>query len=260
MNRYSVTDLLKLKEQGNKIAAITCYDFFTAKAIQDADIPVALVGDSASMLVYGYNSTVPISMDEIILLLRAVVRGNAKSFIVADMPFMSYQASVKHAVNNAGKLIKEGGATAVKLEGGSIIKDQIKAILDAGIPVVGHLGLLPQSINKLGRYSIQAKSESEQTKLMDDALLLESLGVCSLILECIPSQLAYKVSSSLSIPTIGIGAGLECDGQIQVFHDLVGLGSDHYPKHSTQYENIGSLVENALAKYKADIVNGDFKV
>ncbi len=260
MNRHTVKDLIKLKSNGNKITAVTCYDFFSARAVQDAEIPLALVGDSASMVVYGYDTTVPITIEEIILLVRAVLRGNKSSLIVADMPFMSYQGSVNKAVDNAGRLIKDGGAHAVKLEGGSVIKNQIAAILDAGIPVVGHLGLLPQSINKLGGYSLQATSESSQKKIIDEAILLEGLGVCAIVLECIPASIANDITASLKVPTIGIGAGGGCDGHIQVLHDLLGLGGGQYPKHSHQYEQLGVRMVDALSRYKNEVESGSFKV
>jgi len=258
MNKYNIKDLIRYKQKNKKIAAITCYDFFSSKFVADADIPIVLVGDSASMVIYGYSTTIPISLNELILILRSVCRGNSTSIIVADMPFMSYQASCESAVLNAGNLIKKGGAHAVKLEGGKTIGPQISSILDVGIPVMGHLGLLPQSVNKLGGYKMHGKTTQEQKVLLEESLFLESLGVFAIVLECVSPSIAQQISSKLSIPIIGIGSGLYCDGQIQVLHDLLGIGHGNYPKHSVQYEKIGERTYNALCKYKKDVESEDF--
>ena len=224
--KHSISSIQKLKKTQKKFSAITAYDFPTAQIINDLNFPVVLVGDSASMVVYGYKNTVPINMEEMILVSRAVTRGTNYALIVADMPFMSYQPSIEIAIQNAGRLIKEGKADAVKLEGGREYINQISAIIKGGIPVMGHLGLQPQSILIDSEYKIHGKDVKSALKIYKDALALEKAGVFALVLEGIPIELAELITKKLNIPTIGIGAGPMCDGQIQVLHDIIGLFGD----------------------------------
>jgi len=217
-----------------------------------------LVGDSAAMVVYGMDTTIPISMEEMIFLVRAVCRGTNKSLVVADMPFMSYQASVEDAVRNAGRFVKEGGAEAVKLEGGRAYTAQIKAIIDAGIPVMGHVGLLPQSYHLSSGYRIQGKTKLEAEKILTDAMAIQDSGSFSVVLEGIPANLADKITQKLDIPTIGIGAGPYCDGQIQVYHDIMGLYGEMIPRHCKRYGNLENQIQNMLMEYKRDVETKKF--
>ena len=219
---------------------------------------MVLVGDSASMVSYGYSTTVPISMNEILLVTKAVSRGINRALVVGDMPFLSYQPSTSTAVKNAGLLLKGGGVGAVKLEGGSEFVPQIKKIISAGIPVMGHIGLTPQSINVLSGYGVQGKTLRSAQKIVDDARRLEAAGVFSIVLECVPAQLADYITNILSIPTIGIGSGLGCDGQIQVFHDILGLSKNFHPKHAKKYLNLHKQIGGALKKYSNEVASKKF--
>ena len=253
MNKITIRDIQKLKGGDTPFATITAYDYVSARNADAVDIPLLLVGDSAAMVVYGMENTIPISMDELIFLVRAVCRGTEKALVVADMPFMSYQASVEDAVRNAGRFVKEGGAGAIKLEGGIPYLSQIRAIIDAGIPVMGHVGLLPQSFHLSSGYRIQGKTKFEAEKIYEDALVVQESGAFSVVLEGIPADLAERITETLEIPTIGIGAGPKCDGQIQVYHDILGLYGDMVPKHTKQYGNLGIEIQNKLAEYKNEV-------
>jgi len=253
MKKITIRDIQKLKGSKSPFATVTAYDFVSAQNADSVDFPLLLVGDSAAMVVYGMENTIPISMDELLFLVRAVCRGAKKALVVADMPFMSYQASVEDAVRNAGRFIKEGGAGAIKLEGGVPYTSQIKAIIDAGIPVMGHVGLLPQSYNLNSGYRIQGKSILEAEKIIEDAEAIQGSGAFAVVLEGIPGNLAEKITNLLDIPTIGIGAGPLCDGQIQVYHDILGLYGDFSPKHAKQYGNFGIEIQRKLAKYKNEV-------
>jgi len=253
VKKITIRDIQKLKGCKTPFATITAYDYVSAQNADSVEIPLLLVGDSAAMVVYGMDNTIPISMDEMIFLVRAVCRGAEKALVVADMPFMSYQASIEDAVGNAGRLIKEGGAGAVKLEGGKICTSQIKAIIDAGIPVMGHVGLLPQSYHLTSGYRIQGKTKLEAEKIFEDAVSIQESGAFSVVLEGIPTELAIKITQTLDIPTIGIGAGLNCDGQIQVYHDILGLYGDIIPRHAKRYANFGIEIQQKLAKYKSEV-------
>ena len=250
----------KIQSWKNKkiFSAITAYDFTSAKIINQTNIPIILVGDSASMISYGYSSTVPISMDEIILVTRAVSRAASSSFVVGDMPFGSYLHSVSMSVKNAARFLKDGGASAIKLEGGILVQKQINKIVDFGIPVMGHVGLTPQSVNQLSGYSVQGKGLESAQKILDDARAVEDAGAFAVVLECIPIELAKKITSSLSIPTIGIGSGKYCDGQIQVFNDILGLNDDFFPKHAKRYLSLQKSIVSALKKYNNEVVNSSF--
>ena len=258
MKKITISDLQKYKDNKKSFATVTAYDYISSANIEIAEIPLILVGDSAAMVVYGMDTTIPITMEEIIFLVRAVRRGNSKSLIVADMPFMSYQASIEDAIRNAGRFIKEGGAEAVKIEGGSVYSNQIKSIIDAGIPVMGHVGLLPQSYHLNSGYRIQGKTQLEAEKIMDDAESVEDSGAFAIVLEGIPADLAQRITTQLTIPTIGIGAGPHCDGQIQVFHDIMGLYNKKAPKHSKCYKNLSNEIKDVLLNYKQDVETNKF--
>jgi len=258
VKKITIRDIQKLKGGDTPFATITAYDYVSARNADAVDIPLLLVGDSAAMVVYGMENTIPISMDELIFLVRAVCRGTEKALVVADMPFMSYQPSVEDAVRNAGRFVKEGGAGAVKLEGGTAYISQIRAIIDAGIPVMGHVGLLPQSYHLSSGYRIQGKTKFEAEKIYEDALAVQENGAFSVVLEGIPADLAERITETLEIPTIGIGAGPKCDGQIQVYHDILGLYGDMVPKHTKQYGNFGVEIQKKLSEYKNEVEVGKF--
>ncbi len=258
MNKITIRDIQKLKGGDTPFATITAYDYVSAQNADAVDIPLLLVGDSAAMVVYGMENTIPISMDELLFLVRAVCRGTKKALVVADMPFMSYQASVEDAVRNAGRFVKEGGACAIKLEGGTPYTAQIRAIIDAGIPVMGHVGLLPQSYNLSSGYRIQGKSKHEADKIIEDAEAVQESGAFAVVLEGVPGDLAERITKLLDIPTIGIGAGPFCDGQIQVYHDILGLYGDFSPKHAKRYGNFGVEIQKKLAEYKNEVEGKTF--
>jgi len=258
MNVVTVDKIKLFKNSKKPFTAITAYDYSSAKIIDDADIPMILVGDSASMVSYGYATTVPVSMDEMLLVSRAVSRGTQKALVVGDMPFLSYQSSATTAIKNAGLFLKSGGVGAVKLEGGCEIVTQIKKIISSGIPVMGHLGLTPQSVNVFSGYNVQGKSLSSAQKILDDARALQDAGVFSVVLECIPEQLAKYITKTLPIPTIGIGSGPFCDGQIQVYHDILGLMKNFSPKHAKKYLHLYRDIKKTLKKYSDEVANKKF--
>ena len=252
MNKVTIDYIKSLKQTSKSFSAITAYDYISAQLVDEAGIPLILVGDSASMMVYGYNTTIPISMDEMLLIIKAVSRGVKKSLIVADMPFLSYQPSVEETIKNAGKLIKEGNAHAVKIEGGKRVFDNISSLVDSGIPVMGHVGLTPQSYHQMSGYKMQGKTLKDGEKIIDDARAVQEAGAFSIVLECIPKKLAAQITEKLTIPTIGIGSGDACDGQIQVFHDVVGLQKGNPPKHAMQtghlYQDTLQIIQNYKSK------------
>jgi len=253
LKKITIQDIIDFKKSKKSFATITAYDYSSAQIVGAANIPLVLVGDSASMVVYGYDTTLPVSMEEMLFVVKAVVRGAGAALVVADMPFLSYQTSLKDAVKNAGRMIKEGGAGAVKLEGGVKLEKHIKHIVDFGIPVMGHVGLTPQSFHQMSGYKMQGKTTVGAKKIIDDAKAVERAGAFSVVLECVPDTLAKQISGLLTIPTVGIGAGKDCDGQIQVFHDVMGLSSSKPPKHALQYNNGYQNMLLALKKYKADV-------
>ena len=257
MSRVTIKTIQSWKNK-KKFSAITAYDFLSAKIVDKSNIPLVLVGDSASMITYGYDSTVPISMDEILLITRAVTRGVGCSLVVGDMPFLSYQHSIAIAVKNAGRFLKEGRVSAVKLEGGVKVRKQIKSIVDFGIPVMGHVGLTPQSVNQFSGYSIQGRDVASAQKILDDARAVEESGAFAVVLECVPLELAAKITNTLSIPTIGIGSGPHCDGQIQVFHDVLGMISGFSPKHARQFAKLHKNILGALKKYNSSVEKNNF--
>ena len=255
MKKITIQDIKNFKDSDSPFATLTAYDFLTAQILDQAEIPLILVGDSASMTIYGYNTTIPVSMDEMLLVIKAVCRGNQSSLIVADMPFLSYQPSIDDTIKNAGRLMKEGGAHAVKLEGGEYIKSNIQALVNHGIPVLGHVGLMPQSVNQTSGYKLQGKTDKEAEKIIRDAQAVEDAGAFGIVLECIPETLATTITKEISIPTIGIGSGNTCDGQIQVFHDIVGLSKNSPPKHAKQYSRLYDTILDVVKKYQNDINN-----
>ena len=258
MQKITIRDIQKFKDQRTPFATVTAYDYVSARIADAVEIPLLLVGDSAAMVVYGMDTTIPISMEEMIFLVRAVCRGSNKSLVVADMPFMSYQASVEDAVRNAGRFVKEGGAEAVKLEGGRAHTAQIKAIIDAGIPVMGHIGLLPQSFHLSSGYRMQGKTKLEAEKILTDAMAGQDSGSFSVVLEGIPANLADKITQKLDIPTIGIGAGPYCDGQIQVYHDIMGLYGEMIPRHCKRYGDLENQIKDMLMEYKRNVETKKF--
>jgi 3-methyl-2-oxobutanoate hydroxymethyltransferase len=256
--KVTINYLEKKVSEGKKITMMTAYDFPTASLVDQAEIDTILVGDSLAMVVLGYESTVPVTMDEMIHHCKAVRRGAKLSFIIGDMPFMSYQVSVEKAVENAGRFIKEAGCEAVKLEGGSEMVPVVKAITEAGIPVCAHIGLTPQTATKLSGFKVQGKDAESANKLVRSAKDLEDAGAFMIVLECIPDQVASKITDSLKIPTIGIGAGKYCDGQVLVYHDLVGLFERFTPKMVKQYVNLAPMIREALAQYREEVEKGIF--
>jgi len=259
MARLSIHKLKEWKAERRRFAMGTAYDFPTARLAEQAGIPVILVGDSLGSVVLGYSSTIPVTMEEMLHHTKAVVRATERAIIVADMPFMSYQANPDDAMLNAGRLLKEGGATAVKLEGGSHIVPLVRRMVECGIPVMGHLGLTPQSINQFGGHKVQGKTPAAAAKLIADAQALEDAGAFAIVLETIPAQLAKMVTERLTIPTIGIGAGPHCDGQVQVLHDILGIYDDQRVlKHTKRYAVLGAAIREALRQYAAEGEAGTF--
>lgn len=256
--KVSTAKLLKMKQAGEKVLVLTAYDYSTAQIAEKAGIDVMLVGDSLGMVVLGYENTLPVTMEDMIHHTKAVVRGVRRAMVVADLPFMSYQISPEQALTNAGRLLKEAGAHAVKLEGGRPMLETIRRIVDAGIPVMGHLGLLPQSLRKIGGYRVQGRTESDAERLMNDAAALEDAGVFSIVLELVTADLAKQVSESISVPTIGIGSGPGCDGQVQIADDILGLYGDRQPKHAKKYANLSVTIEEAVRSYVEEVRRGDF--
>ena len=256
--KKTVSTLQQAKENGQKITMLTAYDYSTAKLMDEAGIDMILVGDSLGNVILGYEDTISVTMEDMIHHGAAVSRGVKETMVVVDMPFMSYQISVEEAVTYAGRLMKEGRANAVKLEGGKSVCPQIKAITQAGIPVVAHLGLTPQSINALGGYKVQGKSEDAAKKLLEDALAVQEAGAFALVLECVPTKLASLITKKLTIPTIGIGAGNECDGQVLVYQDMLGMFSDYVPKFVKQFAQVGEIMKKAFSDYKEEVASGAF--
>jgi len=256
--KVTISYLEQKVNQGRKITMMTAYDYPTASLVDQAEIDTILVGDSLAMVVLGYESTVPVTMDEMIHHCKAVRRGAKQSFIIGDMPFMSYHVSVEDAVKNAGRFIKEAGCEAVKLEGGSEMAPVVKAITAAGIPVCAHIGLTPQTATKLSGFKVQGKDAESANKMIQSARDLEDAGAFMIVLECIPDQVASKITETLKIPTIGIGAGKHCDGQVLVYHDLVGLFERFTPKMVKQYVNLAPMIREALIQYREEVEKGIF--
>ncbi len=256
--KATIPGLLKAKKEGQKIRMVTAYDYPTAAIIDQTEIELILVGDSLGMVMLGYEGTVPVTMDEMIHHTKAVVRGARNTFIVGDLPFMSYNVSVEQAVTNAGRIMKEGGADCVKLEGGLDFADTVRAIVRAGIPVMGHIGLTPQTASALGGFKVQGKDMESARQIYEDALALEEAGAFALVLEAIPAPLAKIITEKLHIPTIGIGAGVHCDGQVLVLHDLLGLFDRFVPKFVKRYAKMDDSIREALNTYAAEVASQVF--
>lgn len=256
--KHTTVTFQKAKEQGEKLSVLTAYDYSMAKLIDGAGVHGILVGDSLGMVMLGYENTLSVTMEDMIHHTAAVARGTENALVIADMPFLSYQISVEEAVRNAGRLVQEGHAHAVKLEGGAVVAEQVRAIVDASIPVMGHLGLTPQSVNAFGGFKVQGKTQAAAQKLLDDARALEEAGAFAIVLECVPAKLAEKVSRAVSIPTIGIGAGTGCDGQVLVYHDMMGLFSGFTPKFVKRFGNIGEAMQDAVKAYVQEVAEGQF--
>jgi 3-methyl-2-oxobutanoate hydroxymethyltransferase len=237
---------------------VTAYDYTTAKLADAAEIPLVLVGDSLGMVVLGYDSTIPVTMEDMVHHVKMVARGSQQAMIVADLPFMTYQIDHAQALTNAGRLLQEGGAQTVKLEGGESVAETVHRIVEAGIPVMGHIGLTPQSVNAFGGYRVRGRHREEAVQLLKDAKALEDAGAFSVVLELVPTPLARVISDRLTIPTIGIGAGPGCDGQVQVLHDMLGLFTDFVPKHTKQYANLGETIKQAFVDYAREVRSGEF--
>lgn len=256
--KNTVKTLQDQKKQGDKITMLTCYDYSMAKLMDEAGINTLLIGDSLGQVVLGYEDTLSVTMEDMIHHTRAVARGASNALVIADMPFMSYQTSVYDAVVNAGRLVKEGRAQMVKLEGGATVCEQIRAIVDASIPVCAHLGLTPQSVNAFGGFKVQGKSEEAAQKIIDDAKRVEEAGASLLVLECVPAGLAKIITEKLEIPTIGIGAGNGCDGQVLVYQDMLGMFSDFTPKFVRKFSDLGSEMKKAFHAYSEAVKDGSF--
>ena len=256
--RININQIKEMKQKGEKITMLTAYDYATAKIVDESGIPLILVGDSLGMVVLGYESTIPVTMEEMLHHTKAVVRGTKQAMVIGDMPFMTYHISVEDALYNAGRFIQEGGAQAVKLEGGVTVAEKVRRIVECGIPVMGHIGLTPQSIHQLGGYKVRGKTKETAATLVEDAKALEKAGAFSIVLETVPAQLAAFVTQSISIPTIGIGAGIGCDGQVQVINDILGSFTDFVPKHAKQYARLTDIIRNAVTEYYNEVKAGTF--
>jgi len=256
--RVTITEIKGMKQKKEKIPMLTAYDYVTAKMVDEAGVPLILVGDSLGMVMLGYESTIPVTMEEMLHHTKAVVRGAKRALIVGDMPFMTYHISVPDALDNAGRFIQEGGAQAVKLEGGEVVAEQVRRIVECGIPVMGHIGLTPQSIYQLGGFKVQGKTPEVARKLLKDAQILEEAGAFSVVLECIPAPLSKLITQRIGVPTIGIGAGVDCDGQVQVVSDILGLYTDFVPKHAKQYAKLAEGIKAAVTDYVAEVNSETF--
>lgn len=258
MKKVTVRHVFKLKEYGEKITMVTAYDYPSARLAEEAGVEMILVGDSLGMVVLGYETTLEVTMEQMIHHTKAVARGVEKSLVVADLPFLSYQVTPEEALRNAGRLIQEGGAQAVKLEGGREVAPVVQKLTAAGIPVMGHLGFTPQFIHSIGGFFVQGKTGTEALRLVKDARILQEAGAFALVLELVPWEVAREVTRELKIPTIGIGSGPECDGQVQVFHDLFGLYGDFQPRHSKRYADAGKIIKEGLQQYVREVKEGIF--
>lgn len=256
--KNTVATLLEMKHRGEKISQLTCYDYSTARIINAAGINTVLVGDSLGMTMQGYSNTLPVTMEEMITYGRSVVRGCSDAFVIMDMPFMSYQVSVEQAVENAGRLIKETNANAVKLEGGAAVADKIKAITQSGIPVCAHIGMTPQSVNAFGGFKVQGRGEANAKRVLEDALAVERAGAFMVVLECVPPKLAALITKKVDMITIGIGGGAGCDGQVLVCQDMLGISCDFVPKFVKRFAEVGEIMAEAFKAYDAEVKAGSF--
>ncbi len=258
VKRKTVLDILQMKPTGEKITVLTSYDYPFARLVDGAGIDIILVGDSVGSVVSGYDTTLPVTMDEMLYHTKAVVRGSDQALIVTDMPFMSYQTDLRDARLNAGRLVKEGGAHAVKLEGGVNVSQTIRSIVDIDIPVMGHIGLTPQSVHRMGGYKVQGRDEAQACQLLADAQAVEEAGAFAMVLEGIPAALAAEVTAAVTIPTIGIGAGVDCDGQVLVIHDILGLCEKYSPKFVKKYADVSGMIKSGISDYISEVKSGAF--
>ncbi len=256
--RVTITEIKEMKQRKEKIPMLTAYDYVTAKMVDEAGVPLILVGDSLGMVMLGYESTIPVTMEEMIHHTKAVVRGAKKALIIGDMPFMTYHISASDALHNAARFIQEGGAQGVKLEGGEVVTEQVRRLADCGIPVMGHIGLTPQSIHQLGGFKVRGKAAEEAKKLLNDARILEEAGAFAIVLECTPAPLSKLITQKLTIPTIGIGAGPDCDGQVQVISDMLGLYTEFVPRHAKQYARLAGEIKTAVSSYISEVKSLSF--
>ncbi len=256
--RISINQIKEMKQKGEKITMLTAYDYSTARIIDSVGIPLILVGDSLGMVVLGYESTIPVTMEEMLHHTRAVVRGTEKAMVIGDMPFMTYHVSIEDALRNAARFIQEGGAQAIKLEGGVTVAEKVKRIVECGIPVMGHIGLTPQSIHQFGGFKVQGKTPEAARRVYEDARALEEAGAFAIVLETVPAQLSTVITRKLSIPTIGIGAGAGCDGQVQVINDILGSFADFVPRHAKQYARLSDVIRTAVNEYYSEVKAGSF--
>jgi 3-methyl-2-oxobutanoate hydroxymethyltransferase len=258
LNKITASVIRDVKRKGEKITMLTAYDYSTAAALDEAGVDILLVGDSLGMVVLGYDSTLPVTMEDMIIHTKAVSRAAKRAMVLSDMPFMSYQISVEDAVYNAGRFMQEAGAHGVKLEGGREVAEVTRRISSSGIPVMAHLGLTPQSVHQLGGYKVQGKEDTAAKRIMEDAKILEEAGAFSLVLECVPAVLAAKITRSLSIPTIGIGSGVHCDGQVLVIHDMLGMFERFTPKFVKKYADLNVQIKKAVKQYCEEVRAGAF--
>ena len=256
--RVTIQTLGEMKRQGKRIAMLTVYEYSMARLLDEAGVPVLLVGDSMGTVVLGYETTLSVTMEDILRHTQAVVRGTKQALVVAGLPFLSYQASIEDAMRNAGRLLAEGGAQAVKLEGGRHMAATVRRLVECGIPVMGHLGLTPQSVNQMGGHKVQGKTRELAAGLLADARALEDAGAFAVVLEGVPAPLAARITAAAGIPTIGIGAGPSCDGQVQVLHDFLGLFTDFVPRHARQFAKLGPVIQDAARQYAAEVASGAF--
>ena len=256
--RVTITEIKEMKQKEEKIPMLTAYDYVTARIVDEAGVPLILVGDSLGMVMLGYESTIPVTMEEMIHHIKAVVRGTKKALVIGDMPFMTYHISVSDALRNAARFIQEGGAQAVKLEGGEVVAETVRRLVGCGIPVMGHIGLTPQSIHQLGGFKVRGKGLEEGKRLLNDARILEEAGAFAIVLECTPAPLSRLITQKLTIPTIGIGAGPDCAGQVQVISDLLGLYTEFVPKHAKQYARLAGEIKTAVSTYVSEVKSCNF--
>ena len=256
--RVTVNQIREMKAKGEKISCLTAYDYTTAKIVDEAGIPLILVGDSLGMVVLGYESTIPVTIEEMLHHTKAVTRGAKQAMVIGDMPFMTYHLSVEQALRNATRFIQEAGAQAVKLEGGVTVADKIKRLIECGIPVMGHIGLTPQSVHQFGGYKVQGRTPEAAKRLLEDARAVDEAGAFSVVLETVPAPLAALITEKISIPTIGIGAGIGCDGQVQVINDILGSFTDFVPKHAKQYAKLADIIRQAVDQFHSEVTAGTF--
>jgi len=254
----TISQIKEMKQKGEKITMLTAYDYSTAKIIDEVGIPLILVGDSLGQVVLGYESTISVTIDEMLHHTKAVVRGTKRAMVIGDMPFMTYHISIEDALRNAARFIQEGGAQAVKLEGGVTVAEKVKRIVECGIPVMGHIGLTAQSIHQLGGHKVQGRTPEAAARLLEDARVLEQAGAFAIVLETVPTPLATLITKSISIPTIGIGAGVGCDGQVLVINDMLGWFTDFVPKHAKQYVKLADIIRKAVTEYDNEVKAGTF--